>query len=372
MTPVPLAAFLDERVRAGAIPSAAWAVVQHGRTLDAGSVGWARRTPRRRRASSSTVYDLASLTKPLATAARAVLLARDGVVSLDEPAGERLPEWAGSPYGRATLLDLLLHRSGLPAWEPLYLHGADMAAYLRRMAALAPVGGVVYSDLGYLAAGELLARAARHPLDRLLRRQVLGPLGETEVRYRPPQAWRGRVAATEADDLTERRMAAERAGPAAAARHPWRTGVVQGQVHDGNAAALGGVAGHAGLFGTVAGVARLGVQFLPGSDLFELDELSLFVTSRTPDQAQERSIGFRLADPAATGALSERAFGHTGFTGTSLFIDPQTAAIFVLLTNRVHPAVPPTDMQALRLEFHRLAAACLTPEPDPLPGPGLE
>jgi CubicO group peptidase (beta-lactamase class C family) len=140
-------------------------------------------------------------------------------------------------------------------------------------------------------------------------------------------------------------------------------------VHDKTADGHGGIAGHAGLFGDAAGVARLGSQFLPGSRLFELDELALFVTSRTPGGAQERSVGFRIGDAAAGDALSPRAFGHTGFTGASLFIDPQTAALFVLLTNRVHPVVPDTDMQALRRDFHRLAIALLAPESEP---PALE
>ena len=126
----------------------------------------------------------------------------------------------------------------------------------------------------------------------------------------------------------------------------WRRGVVRGEVHDRNAAVLGGVAGHAGLFGTAAGVAILARQFLPGSELFDLDELGLFVTPRTSPQGDLRTIGFQVPqgdDAVTAAAFSSRAFGHTGFTGTSLFIDPGDATICVLLTNRsIRAREPPT------------------------------
>jgi CubicO group peptidase (beta-lactamase class C family) len=375
---VEVKAFLEERIREGMIPGASWAVLQHGRTLNAGAVGCARLVPSRRPADESTVYDLSSLTKPLATAALAVLLAREGVASLDEPVVERLPELAGSPYARATLLDLLSHRSGLPAWEPLYLQGSALPAFLRRMAALPPAGerrgSVVYSDLGYIAARAMLERAAGRSLEALFARWILEPLrgspsaGEgdlPEVRFHPPGKWLDRIAPTERDDATERRMAAQLLGEAApAAYRGWRKGIVHGRVLDHNAHALGGAAGHAGLFGTAAGVATLGCQFLPGSRLFENDELTLFVTSQTPGREEERSVGFLLTAggrTAAGTALSPRAVGHVGFTGTSLFVDPETAGVFVLLTNRVHPEAREIEMKALRRGFHQAAAALVAP-----------
>ena len=363
--------FLAEQARNRLIPGASWVVSRGEDTISSGAVGWASLVPHRRKALESTVYDLASLTKPLVTATLAVLLAREDVVSLDEPVAERLPELGGSPWQQVTLLKLLTHEARLPAWEPLYLHGSDLPAYLRRVAALPPLPGTgaAYSDLGYILAGALLARAARAPLNRLFHRYVAGPLarlavgGSLPVRFRPPLAWRGRVAPTEADDRIERAMIAEMYGFKAVAEYGgWRRGVVRGEVHDRNAAVLGGVAGHAGLFGTAAGVALLARQFLPGSELFSLDELGLFVTPRTSPQGDLRTIGFQVPqgdDAVTAAAFSCRAFGHTGFTGTSLFIDPGDATLCVLLTNRVHPGPGSTDMLALRRGFHRAAARAL-------------
>jgi len=238
---VEVKAFLEERVREGVIPGASWAVMQHGRALDAGAVGWARLVPSRRPADERTVYDLASLTKPLATAALAVLLARDGVASLDEPVVERLPELAGSAYAKATLLDLLSHRSGLPAWEPLYLKGSGLSSFLERMAVLPPAEerqrSVIYSDLGYIAAGAMLTRAAGRSLEALFARRILEPLrgspssGEDdlpEVCFHPPGEWLERIAPTERDEATERRMAAQLLGDAAVAMYDgWREGIVR-------------------------------------------------------------------------------------------------------------------------------------------------
>ncbi|MFQ5767278.1 MAG: serine hydrolase domain-containing protein [Acidobacteriota bacterium] len=377
MTPVPavgagaaaesrLRSYLEEQVRGGLIPGAAWVVARQGLTLTSGAVGWSQLLPRRRRARLETVYDLASLTKPLVTAALAVLLAREGRVSLEEPAAGRLPELAGSPYAPCTLLDLLLHRSGLPAWEPLYLHGTQRGDYLCRMALLPPVGirgrQVVYSDLGYIAAGILLERAAGSGLSKLFQERIgriLGNAGE-DLSFRPPRPFLLRAAPTEMGNRHEEAMAVERAGSRARGYRGWRQDLIQGQVHDQNAWALGGVSGHAGLFGSAPAVAVLGREFLPGSRLFKAAELTMFTTSGTQGLGEDRTVGFHLAAAGCPAAgLSPRSYGHVGFTGTSLFLDPETATVFVLLTNRVHPRCREADMKAFRRGFHRLAARLL-------------
>ena len=365
-------AWLQAAVEQGAIPGAAWVVARGRVVLDSGVVGWKSLVPRRSRLRPGTIYDLASLTKPLATAALAVRLTRDGRLRLEEAASRFLPEIEGSPYARVTLLDLLLHRSGLPAWEPLFLHGGDMAAYAARISRLPPVAlagaRVVYSDPGYFLAGEAVARAGGRPLDALFRREILGIFDPVpaEPRFRPPRSWRPRIAPTESGDALHRELVDRHAGPAAGAGWTgWREAVLRGEVHDHNARALGGVAGNAGLFGSAGGVAALAAEFLPGSRLFEPAELSLFSTSRTAGLEQERGVGFRLATSgwaAAGEALSPRSFGHTGFTGTSLMLDPVSGGVYVLLTNRIHPFPRQVDLTAIRCGFHARSAALLAVE----------
>ncbi|MFQ5670402.1 MAG: serine hydrolase domain-containing protein [Acidobacteriota bacterium] len=365
-------AFLEARVAAGDLPGAAWVVARGRQVLAGGAVGAARAVPPRRPADEGTVYDLASLTKPLATAVLAVLLARDGVVGLDGPVGDHLPELGSSPYARATLLDLLVHRCGLPAWEPLYLHGSDPPSYLRRLARLPPAGPpggpAVYSDLGYLAAGILLERASGHSLETLFRTRILDSLPgpAPEVCFLPPPAWRPRIAPTERGSRHDREMTASLAGEAAARDYRgWRHALIEGEVHDQNAWVAGGVCGHAGLFGTAAGVARLGAEFLAGSRLFTSGELDLFQTSRIDPGPPRRSLGFEVGGEAAGRVVSPRTFGQVGFTGTSLFVDPSTQGVYVLLANRVHPEHREIAMKALRSGFHDRAARRLGPVPDP-------
>ena len=367
-----LEAFLDARIRAGDFPGAVWAVGDARGVIETGARGLravggspADAEP----ATEDTIYDLASLTKPVATAALAVLLQREGRLDLDEPAGRLLPELRGTDTAGISLRELGCHTSGLPAWLPLYVNapaapagearGGGMPAYLRRIAAEpleAPVGQrAVYSCCGYILLGEAVARAAGRPLDTFFRERIASPLGLETLGYRPAAALRGRIAPTETGNAHERRMVAERGLD----YDGWRTRPIRGDVHDGNAWGLGGVSGNAGLFGTAADVANYARELLasgPGR-LFTDEERALQRTPR-PSEGEVRSFGWQLAATpgcSAEGVLPPGAFGHTGFTGVCLWVDPSRGRSFVLLTNRVHPEVRNVEMNSARREFLRLA-----------------
>ncbi|MGH9796745.1 MAG: serine hydrolase domain-containing protein [Candidatus Polarisedimenticolia bacterium] len=356
-------AFLEKQIAAGSFPGASYLIAEGARVLAAGAAGDAVVTPRPVPVTTATLYDLASLTKPLATGLLAVLLQRCGALRLDDRLSRHLPEWTGGDgRERITLLDLLTHRSGLPAWAPLYLHArrgerAGRIGYLRRM----PLAGrpgtqVVYSDPGYILLGFALERAARASLDRLFRRLVARPLGLRALMFRPPATLRPRIAATERGNARERHLA----GPAGDRYNGWRDGIIRGAVHDHNAFTLEGVSGHAGLFGTARAVFRLAREFLPaGRGLLEEGERRLFRSNLTGGLQEDRSVGFQIASTpgsSAGPALSRAAFGHTGFTGTSLWIDPKSRRIFILLTNRVHPEFRDMRMNSVRRAFHAIAA----------------
>lgn len=358
-----LLAFLREQIAAGSFPGASFLVAEGARVLAAGAVGMAVVTPRPVPAGTATLYDLASLTKPLATGLLAVLLQRRGELRLEDRLSRHLPGWTGEDgRERITLLDLLTHRSGLPAWAPLYLHArrgdrAGRIGFLKRV----PLAGrpgkqVVYSDPGYILLGFALERAARASLDRLFERLVTRPLGLAHLRFRPPAGLRPRIAATERGNARERDLA----GPAGDRYNGWRDGVIRGAVHDHNAFTLDGVSGHAGLFGTTRAVFRLAREFLPGGrGLLEEGERRLFRSNLTEGLQEDRSVGFQIASTpgsSAGPALSPAAFGHTGFTGTSLWIDPESRRIFILLTNRVHPDFREMSINAVRRAFHAVAA----------------
>ncbi len=357
-----LADYLESHIRIGDFPGASYLVAEETRVLAEGALGSAVLRPERIAASTGTLYDLASLTKPLAGALLTALLESDGIFGFDDPLSCHLPEWSPrDATARVTLLDLLTHRSGLPAWYPLYVHAADRPSCLawlsRQPLERPPRSRVVYSDPGYILLGLVLERVAGARLDRLFAERVTRPLGLADLMFRPGEALRPRVAATEAGNAKERLLA----GAEADHYNGWRREVAWGEPHDLNARLLEGVSAHAGLFGTARAVLAVAREFLGcGSGLLRDRTQALFGTSLTAGLGQDRSLGFLLAtEPgsSAGGAISRASFGHTGFTGTSLWIDPDARRVYVLLTNRVHPEFKEIDMNAIRRGFHDLAAA---------------
>jgi CubicO group peptidase (beta-lactamase class C family) len=349
----PVIGFLSAEIHGGAMPGAAWWIGDAQRVLSHGALGRATLIPLPEPASGGTPYDLASLTKPLVTALLAVALDAEGRFDLERELGAWFPALRGTAYAPATIRDALLHRARLPAWLPLYAAGADRDAFARTIAAAAPgpEGGTVYSDPGYMLVGFAIESAVGASLDRLFDERVAKPLALRRCGFPGTGATFSDAAATERGNAFERRLARE-----SAARYGFRDGLIRGTVHDGNAWALGGVAGHAGLFGTAADVGAL------ARALLEPERLGLPPQSLEPMwnvSAGGRTVGFLAAAEAEAvrGILPDDAVGHLGFTGTSLWIDRAQPRIFVLLTNRVHPAVPDAPFTGTRRGFHERARA---------------
>lgn len=349
---------LREGIHGGVFPGAVAAVGQ----LNAGqaSAVFAAEgllAPGEGRVELDTFYDLASLTKPV-VAATALRLCQRGVVDLDRPVAFWLPELEGTPGGAAPLSLLLSHRSGLSPWGGLFREipgavGSSAArAYLLREAATrtAPeprAVGSVYSDLGYLIVGETLARAAGEPLERLVEREVAAPLGHAEQLF---------FAAA----LPSAARPAFVRGVAPTEWCSWRERVVRAEVHDENCAAYGGICGHAGLFGRAQAVLAFGLEWLRAWDGRStwLDRALVHFALR-PRAGGGHVIGWdtKSAEGSSAGqCLSQRAFGHLGFTGTSLWCDPVRQRCIVLLSNRVHPTRDNIAIRTFRPRFHDLAA----------------
>jgi CubicO group peptidase (beta-lactamase class C family) len=286
-----------------------------------------------------TIFDLASLTKVIATASLAMRAVESGAIHLDWPVAALVPEWQRDEQQPATIRALLDHSSGLPAHLRLF-EIAGSAAEFRRAICSAPIAyqtgtQSIYSDPGFMLLGFILEAATGRTLDQQFKdvvSHVNGPLT-----FRPPPNWRDRIAPTEDD--------------------PWRGRVVQGEVHDENAAALGGVAAHAGLFGTAAAVgqfARAILSTLKGDTwLSRRSTLAEFV-QKSAVPGSSRALGWDTMLPTSSCGtrMSARAIGHTGFTGTSLWIDPEKDLYVVLLTNRVHPSRAGEGIQPLRRSVH--------------------
>ena len=340
--------FLESEIERGSFPGGAALIAGREGVLEAPHAGEAAIEPVAAAVSESTLWDLASLTKPLCTGALARLAAGGGL-DLDLPPGHFFPAWKRTRYDGVTLKSLLTHTSGLPAWFPLYTRGEGARAYAKTLPEIEPAAvpgkAVIYSDLNFLLLGDILERHFSAPLDRTFAELVAKPAG-SEARFLPREA--AAAAATEKGDETERRMTA-----AMGLSYPrFRAGVVRGEVHDGNALRRGGVAGNAGLFGTARDVWALVRPWLLD---FSLD----FCGDATPLLPEGRGLAWqsRRGAGSAVPEMSLRSFGHTGFTGTSVWIDPDAGRIAILLTNRIHPSVKPGDFNEVRRRFHRLVWA---------------
>jgi beta-N-acetylhexosaminidase len=291
---------------------------------------------------TDTMYDLASLTKVVVTTTMAMILVDEGKLDITKPVSAFLPEFRGGAKDKVTVWHLLTHSSGINWWAPLYKELKGKDAYLRHVTAMdlvyEPGAKSVYSDLGVLLLGEILERVAGQDLDSFARARLFGPLGMKDTTYRPRPELLPRIAPTEND--------------------PWRGRVLRGDVHDENAAALGGVAPHAGLFGTAPDLARF-AQMLLGGGVFEhqrivsRETLDRF-TRRAGVPDSSRALGWDTpSENSSAGSLfGPRSFGHTGFTGTSMWMDPDRDLFVILLTNRVHPT---RDNNAIR-EVRRAVA----------------
>ena len=361
-----ISALLRDRIEAGDFPSAVYVVAERGRAVFADALGDAAREPEKRPAALSTIYDLASLTKPLITGLLCARLVERGSLNIDDGVAEHLPEFNRGDKREVTIRQLLTHTSGLPAWRPVYLLATDKAHALAAIAEQplehAPGESVVYSDLGFIVLGLLLQRVTRTSLVDLAQNEIFSSLKLEHTFFNPAAALRTGVAACETGNAYERDMC-ER-DFAGQTYTGWRSEIIWGEVHDGNAHFLGGAAGHAGLFSNAEDTLRLANQFIgESSQLLTADTCGLFRQNMTEGLSEARSFAWQLAatkDSTAGKSLPTDAFGHTGFTGTSCWIDAEARRVFILLTNRTHARrLPFANINAVRREFHSLASRAL-------------
>ncbi|WP_404712598.1 serine hydrolase domain-containing protein [Sphingomonas sp. MMS24-J13] len=343
---------VDNWVAQKAFPGAVLAVGQHGRLIALKAFGRMSTAPDAPPMATDTIFDLASLTKVIGTTTAAAILYDRHKLDLDAPVVRYLPEFGGTAgHDRITVRHLLTHSSGLTPPVTLWQHATDRDGILRQIYTMqvteAPGTAYHYRDENMILMGEIVRRISGLPLDRFLQKEAFAPLGMTDTGFRPSASLLDRIAPTEQDDIL---------------RHT----LVHGVVHDENAFLLGGVSGHAGLFSTAGDLAKLAQLYLDGGRyrgvrLFRPSTAALFMTAQSIPAGSPRALGWDMAAPGSfAGPLAApHAVIHTGFTGTSIYIDPDRDAFVILLTNRVNPTRTNTLITQARPAIHTAVLAAL-------------
>ncbi|MFV2071247.1 MAG: serine hydrolase domain-containing protein [Thermoanaerobaculales bacterium] len=350
---------LQRSIRAGMAPGGVAAWGRPGIGLEFVVAGNASEAPEVTPMELAAWFDLASLTKPLVTTTLILLALRSRVLELETRVGHVLIETRGTDIADLSVFSLLTHTSGLPSWLPLYcLAEGNPEALPRRLSSVElevdQGTRVIYSCVGFVILGLMLERTAGKPLAVLFEDEVAGPLRlENELRFSPDLEGRPLVGSA------ARATAEERLVREAGQDRSFLPEIGAGLPDDGNARFLGGAAGNAGLFGTARGVSTLAAEYLPGGgNLLTAEEAQLATIGHTSGLEQQRGLGWQLgATPGCSAgpALPLSAFGHTGFTGVSVWVDPVKRTTYSLLCNRHHPGHRETDLHPLRRRFHALA-----------------
>lgn len=359
---------LDRAVIEGVFPGAVLAVRHRARPVVHFSAGKLSTSPPGFPVTPWTTYDLASLTKPLVTGTSLAMLIQNGCCGLGDRVADYLPECAEAPIGSATLRRLLTHASGLPGWRGYYerlnangrvpaSHGERAAAKQSMLDCILSEGLIyergtrsLYSDLGFMLLGFIIERCGGQSLSAFFKERILASLGEPRLGFVLPER------------LTEFLEAKRREGGGVAPTEvdPWRGRLLHGEVHDENAAALGGEAGHAGLFGTaeaVLAITGMWMQAYHGrTSLLTQDLVREFTRRQNQQGSSSWALGWDTPSaPSSSGQyFSDRSFGHLGYTGTSVWIDPEVGLEVVLLSNRVHPTRKNDAIRGFRPLIHDL------------------
>jgi CubicO group peptidase (beta-lactamase class C family) len=324
--PATLDSIITAAISEGASPGAAIAVGRNGQTVFLRGYGKLDWDPSSAVVTDSTMYDLASLTKVNATTTAAMILEENGTLDLDRTVASYLPEFNAPDKAAITVRELLTHRGGMEAFSDLWRTNRGREQYLKQLnarpLAYAPGTKSIYSDWDMILLQLVLERLTGSTLDAFVEQHLFTPLHMTDTRFLPPAELRPRIAPTEVDTL--------------------RGGLLRGIVHDENAWALGGVSGNAGLFSTARDLGVFAQMMLNGGEYNGVRILKSTTIARwTARQGRESSRALGWDTPSAGSSagryFSPRSFGHTGFTGTSIWIDPEKQLYVILLTNRVDP-----------------------------------
>ncbi|MGA7382136.1 MAG: serine hydrolase domain-containing protein [Terriglobales bacterium] len=338
----PAFAVLQDGLAERVFPATSVAITHKGKQVARKAFGRFTYEPDAPEITPDSIFDLGSLTKIVATTSMAMILYELGLLDLDMPAVALVPEFAAdNPRNpEVTMRMLLAHSSGLPGYEKLFLEAKNreelLAAAFATQLTADPGSRAEYSDIGFIILGIALERLAEEPLDSFCRREVFGPLGMLHTAFCPPAAWRDSIPPT-VDDRA------------------FRQRVIRAEVYDENASVMGGVASHAGLFATAGDLAIFANAMIEGGrPILRPETLAVFTRRESSPPGTTHALGWDTpSSPSQAGKhFSPHSFGHLGYTGTSLWIDPERQLSVTLLTNRTWPDATNQAIKQLRPKFH--------------------
>lgn len=355
--------FIQYLIESGIIPGLTVLVGMEGEVVFQNQTGFISLLPEKEELTADTIYDVASLTKPLVTSFLVLYLIEKnaGTISIETTVKHFFPSF---PYD-ITLGELLTHTSGLPAWAPLYLFGDNYRSTIERLPLQYRRGKrVVYSCLGYILLHDIICKLGNSTFEQLAQEIIFTPLELTDTYFNVPEEKKRRVAPTENGNNYEQRIASDWLNNYENGKYlnlervyKWRDKMIRGETHDINSFHLGGTAGNAGLFSTASDIFRMAQEFFPSTaSILTPPVLDSFWKKGTQLKQNHRTFGFRKNSGGITSAgksLSEDAIGHSGFTGTSLWLDWDKERVYILLSNRVHPQYKAMNFDAVRRKIHR-------------------
>jgi CubicO group peptidase (beta-lactamase class C family) len=357
---------LQNAITVRAFPACSLAITLRGELIAHHALGRFTYDPASPPVATDSIFDLASVTKTVAATTMAMILYERGLLDLEAPVTAIVPEFAGDDPRRrdVTLRMLLAHASGLPAYEKLFLRAKTRdalltAAFTTNLTA-DPGTRAEYSDIGFIILGVALERLADEPLDTFCQREIFGPLGMSHTTFNPPRTWKDKIIPTVDEcGIGECGAGAPAREPLIASAKPasgaFRGRIIQGEVQDENASVLGGIAGHAGLFAPCEDVAVFAHALLNGGrPILRADTIELFTRRESSPQGTSHALGWDTpSSPSQSGKyFGPRSCGHLGYTGTSLWIDPDRQLSMTLLTNRTFPDCQNQAIKQVRPAFH--------------------
>ena len=352
---------LDKAVAAHVFPACAIAATLRGEMIAHHALGRFTYDSASPLVATASIFDLASVTKAVAATIMAMILYERGLLDLEAPVTAVIPEFVGDDARRrgVTLRMLLAHSSGLPAYEKLFLRATTreelLTAALTTRLTADPGTRAEYSDIGFIILGIALERLADETLDAFCQREVFGPLAMSRTTFNPPKIWKDQIVPTVDESGAGAPVREPLNSPTQSTGGEFRGRIIQGEVQDENASILGGVAGHAGVFSTAEDIALFAHSMLSGGrPILRAETIELFTRRETAPAGTSRALGWDTpSSPSQSGKyFGPRSFGHLGYTGTSLWIDPDRQLSITLLTNRTWPDCQNQAIKQVRPAFH--------------------